>query len=862
MIVDAIIAQFQQRFEYEKRAQVCLWFDEKGEFSRVLPAIRDFLGQMKKPPFVLLEYDPETFHGQIWIKHQVYKETHILPAGDRAKKRFVVYLPLSEERMERPDENGEHHLELLTEYGIAGLIWQIGGKRPTLFSFIRQIGIGLPENPSDQRKLWDGGRDSLLSKYVSRFSNRPAEFWNVLLTPEMAQTRLIGDVDQTIFDLAFDPDSGLANLQNQGFLREFLNTVREQYGFDAPMKDPADWIQEFVTVLALTETFLAYGESPEFPFIDRLPALTLRERHVQLLRRWLRDAENRPVWDRWITEVEAKIDLSSWASDREGLSFAFPHLVKLRWDKMLEGFEPASAKLSDVTEFFEKHSSTLQKEVEFSKSSHISAGPWHVLTALGRLLTLIQDAKEQINRAESTTGLANIYVELAPKVDGLHLDLRRQTSEHELPTIGLVADRAYADYANILNQRFFEMLSAQDVADVPGIMPVKEKIQTAIWHAKGKRAVLIVDGLRYDCAHAIKEALPGFEIKISPLRAMLPAVTPIGMTALLPLSDKDVKLEHHGNNIRLMVGGKDMSQRENRLDYLIEFGADCHDIGKIEETDKPPKKLGDLLVVFGHEAIDHIGHGNADVLIRHLHLEIEQLARLIRKLHKWGYPTVHVVTDHGFILVDPDRLPPEVTCKEEWCYVLKERFALIPAHADIPPKSFPFEWDERVRVAVPPGMAFFRREKAFSHGGATLQEMIIPHLISRSHAKRQKSFNIEVVISSDMLVQGVVKVTLRAVAEDVNQPLQTELFAGAKRSIILNVLRSDETGMKISVLAGGKPKEVQLDLLQNKEQKVSLFFGTSLKFQTGELLDLDIRDAETGEQFPPGGLKLTIGRNM
>jgi hypothetical protein len=824
--------------------------------------MRDFLGQMKKAPFVLLEYDPEMSHGQIWMKHQIYKETHTLPQGERAKKRFVVYLPLAEDRLEKPDDNGKHHLELLTEYRIAGLLWRIGGKRPTLFSFIRQVGVSLPENPSDQRKLWDGGRDSLLSKYVSRFANRPSEFWSTLLTPEMAQTRLIGDVGQTIFDMALDPEATWTDLQDEGFHKEFLNSVREQYGFDAIMKDPADWIQEFVTILALTETFLGYSEPPDFPFVDRLPALALREHHVQLLRRWLRDAENRPVWDRWITEVESKIDLSEWASNREGLSFAFPHLVKLRWETVMEVFDQASVKLSDVTEFFKNHSSMLQKEVEFSKSSHVSVGFWNVLASIGRLLKLIHDAKERIQEEESATGLVNLYSELAPAVDGRHLNLRRQTAEHELPTIGQVADRAYADYANTLNQRFFDMLLTQDVADIPGVMSVDQKVETAIWHAKGKRAVLIVDGLRYDCAHSIKDALPSFEIKINPVRAILPAVTPIGMTALLPLLGKGVKLEHQGNNIRLLVNGKDMSQRQNRLNYLIEFGADCYDITKIEEIDKPPKKISDLLVVFGHEAIDDIGHGNADVLIRHLHLEIERLARLIRKLHNWGYPTVHVVTDHGFILVDPERLPPEVPCDKEWCYVLKERFALVPAHADISLKTFPFEWDETVRVAIPPGMAFFKREKAFSHGGATLQEMIIPHLISRSHAKKRKTFNIEVVISSDTLLQGVAKVTLRASAEDVSQPIQTGMFAGAKRSILLNVLRPDESGAKRSVLAGGKPKEVQLDLAQNKEQKVSLFFHTSLKFQAGELLDLDIRDAETGEQFPPGGLKLTIGRNM
>ena len=73
---------------------------------------------------------------------------------------------------------------------------------PKLFSFLRQAGISLPEGPSEQRRLYEGGADSLLAKYVAKFVDRPADFWSTTLTPEVAQSRLIGDADQTILDLA------------------------------------------------------------------------------------------------------------------------------------------------------------------------------------------------------------------------------------------------------------------------------------------------------------------------------------------------------------------------------------------------------------------------------------------------------------------------------------------------------------------------------------------------------------------------------------------------------------------------------------------------------------------------------------
>jgi len=55
MILDVLVAQFQQRFQHEKRTQVGLWFDDKGEFTLLLLAFRAHLSAMHSPPFELLE---------------------------------------------------------------------------------------------------------------------------------------------------------------------------------------------------------------------------------------------------------------------------------------------------------------------------------------------------------------------------------------------------------------------------------------------------------------------------------------------------------------------------------------------------------------------------------------------------------------------------------------------------------------------------------------------------------------------------------------------------------------------------------------------------------------------------------------
>ena len=860
MILDALVNQFVQRFQHEKRAQVCLWFDECREFVRLLPALREHLAAMAQPPFQLLEYDEAKCHGQIWLKHQIWRTLNAASPADQKHLRFVTYVPLSQDRCEKAGVDGEPPLDLLAEYCLAGIVWQVNGRRPRLFSFLRQAGISLPEQPSEQRRLYEGGADSLLAKYVAKFVGLPSDFWSITLTPEIARSRLIGDADQAIFELALDPEGTWKGLGDNGLVPEFLSIVRERYGFETAHASPVDLVREFVATLALTETFLGYDEPSDFPFRDRLPPTPLRTHHVQLLQRWLRDAESREAWDHWIQEVEATIDLSGWAHGRPGLSFGLPHLIRQRWDEIRRMFEQAAPKASTTAEFFERYGELIAKEAEFGKTSHASIGEWSILRNLGDFVKVCRDAEAKAGKVAAVNELAHLYVDMVTAIELRHIQIRSRAEDHDLPSAIRVADRAYAGYANALNTRFFQALLTTGSAAVPGIPDVSEHLEQRIWQATGRRAVVIVDALRYDCALAIKDGLQEQEVVVEPVVAMLPTVTAIGMTALLPLTDAKTGLKIKATGLHPIVNGKDMAALSNRIAYLDGFGATCLDIADAEAASEAPHGAGELLVVFGHNDVDHIGHGEAQTLIRHVQLEVDRLTRLVRKIHRWGYPLVHVVTDHGFVLLDEARLPEEVPCNKDWCHVYKERFAIVPATTDLPVATFPFHWDRGVMVAVPPGLAFFKTGKSFSHGGAAIQEIVIPHLFSTSRMTTEKRIGVHVVLPTFRLNRTAVKVLLRPQSTSIASSGQLDLFTETGRTLALDVLQTDAAGQRTSILATG-PREVRLEP-RDTEQAVTLFFHTAASFQTGELLDLDIHDGETAEQIPPGGIKLTVGRDM
>jgi hypothetical protein len=860
MIPEVFTAQILQRFQLEKRANVCLWFDPTREFARLLPSFRRHLESLVQAPFELLEYDAHTLHGQVWLKHQVHAAMAALSPAERTKRRFLLYLPLPEDRLDTPSERGEHHLELLEEFRVAGLIWRIGGKRPSLFRFLREVGVPLTTAAAEQRKLYEGGHDSLLAKYTAKFAERPRVFWEAQLTPAIAQNRLLGDADQTLIQLAIDPETTWAELEAKGLTAEFLAAVQERYGFVHPTPSPAEWLQAFVATLALTETFQGYGDPADFPFVDRLPPLAARPLMEDLLKRWLRDSQGRAAWDHCIAAVEADLDLSAWASSREGLSFAFPHLVQLRWDQVRAELEAAASKISDTEDFLAERKELIKLEAEYARSSDNPIGGWGALRVLAGFVEQCRLGQHQVAGAAGCGDLAQVYLSNASGIERQHVVLRRDAEDLGLHAISQIADRSYAAYTNALNGRFFKAYATSKSPALDGIPPVTAKLEQGLWGVSQRQAVIIVDALRYDCALAIAGLLKGQDVTVEPLLAELPTITPIGMTALMPISGAEVALKVSANNLRPFVNGKDCSQRSERVKFMESFGADCRKIEAIETANKPPVDLGDLLVVVGHDQVDHIGHGSASNLILHLDIEMERIARLIRKLHRWGFELVHVLTDHGFILLEESKLPDEVACDKGWCLVRKERYALIPAQADVPLVSFPCSWDSAVRVAVPPGLAFFMAEKSFSHGGASLQELIIPHLVSKSAAKADKRIGIEVVLPTYELMRTGVKVVIRPIIDGAGG--QMSLFTGIGRTLSLDVRRQNvgtEAGER--VLASPQPKELVVEPGKG-EQSVTLFFLTTQSFKKGELLELDIRDLDTGEQFPPGGIKLTISRDM
>src|SRR5690606_15143954 len=133
--------------------------------------------------------------------------------------------------------------------------------------------------------------------------------------------------------------------------------------------NPVLWVTSLVETVALTEAYLNYGEAEDFPFRKRLPPLAKRKAQVDLLLRWLRDAEARPAWDQWIAQVEKHINLTNWAKEKEGAAYGFPHLVELRWKRLVSRLDGAAGKKDAMRLFVEEECPRIKSETEVARAS-------------------------------------------------------------------------------------------------------------------------------------------------------------------------------------------------------------------------------------------------------------------------------------------------------------------------------------------------------------------------------------------------------------------------------------------------------------------------------------------------------------
>jgi hypothetical protein len=308
--------------------------------------------------------------------------------------------------------------------------------------------------------------------------------------------------------------------------------------------------------------------------------------------------------------------------------------------------------------------------------------------------------------------------------------------------------RLNLDYAKFMNELNLNWIASVNKYGFDGVDLLRQKDFYDKYEKPGVKLVVIVsDAFRYELAQELVQEMAKSKHKatIEAAIAQLPTETKFCKPALLPHET----LEFDGSDVPTMkVDGKVLVSTDSRTEQLLKYVPDaaCIDYKQMENMTLAEKRefFKRPLVYIFHNRVDEDGH---DVIpsvkdwSQACRQAIDELAALVRSLHaSINVSNVIVTADHGFIFNDIEIADKDKHCVSEESLEKKSRYYLTQSGAKVFGISkFPLSKvsgmkADDVYVAVPDGTNRIAVPGGynFAHGGASLQEMIIPVIRSNS----------------------------------------------------------------------------------------------------------------------------------
>ena len=306
-----------------------------------------------------------------------------------------------------------------------------------------------------------------------------------------------------------------------------------------------------------------------------------------------------------------------------------------------------------------------------------------------------------------------------------------------------------------------------------------------------KVCVIISDAMRYEVGHELLSLIrqeDRYSAELDPILAMLPSYTQLGMAALLPNRSLTFVDDNSGT---VLVDGQKSQGTANRnkiLKTALNGRGEAISSEKLMQLNRDESrellKNNDVIYIY-HNHIDHIGdqmHSEGQTF-EATEKALVDVIKLIKKLTAANANNILVTADHGFIyqhqtLDESDFSSVEV--KGDTILSRGRRFALGKGLIDssslhkFSAKQLGLEGE--MEVQIPKSINRLRLQGSgsrFVHGGASLQEVVIPVL--KINKKRQSDISfVEVDIlrgASSVITSGQLAVTLYQ-AEPVTDKIQ------------------------------------------------------------------------------------------
>ena len=295
----------------------------------------------------------------------------------------------------------------------------------------------------------------------------------------------------------------------------------------------------------------------------------------------------------------------------------------------------------------------------------------------------------------------------------------------------------------------------------PGSNQVNEA--TAEYAVAGE-VVFFVDGLRYDIAQRLNQALQRLgAVTLSANWAALPSVTATAKAAVTPVHNRLTgRTTDRDFEPSLLDDDKDFSAYYLKK-FLQEKGWQY-----LEEGDSGDP-ASNAWVQSGD--IDKEGHVKGLKLAARIDTLLAEVVERVEELLSAGWRKIRIVTDHGWMLTPAPMVKVELAkhlTETRW-----SRCAVIKDSVDSGYQQVGWYWNSSVSIAMAPGACSFKAGQHYDHGGLSLQECLTPVIEVRSTQAPVTTSAISATLSDLRWLGLTCKVQAQTSAEGVLAVLRT-----------------------------------------------------------------------------------------
>ena len=376
-----------------------------------------------------------------------------------------------------------------------------------------------------------------------------------------------------------------------------------------------------------------------------------------------------------------------------------------------------------------------------------SQAQWQLLQAAARLLEACEDADRQLpDHSRSQERLIDFYLAGLREVDRLQRELEQAAGDH-VDADGKLADvvaQARTSYQRLVNRVQGLFLRHLEQAGWPPAgrlanADVFDKLVAPRLQESGRRvALLFIDALRYELGVELQRQIAtSSPAELQAAFAQLPSVTPVGMASLLPGAGQHLRLVRKGDDLVPTLGEQPLSTVDQRMDVLRKrYGQRFHEVG-LSEFVRGKGVIAapvELLALRSNEMDSDFEH-NPEAAPGLISRTFQRIAAAIHKLRGLGFQEAIIVTDHGFYL-NTAAEAGDVCIKPSGKWTnLHERMLLGDGTGDsasivLSAASLGIKGDVN-QVAIPRAMVAYRAGQWYFHGGASLQEAVVPVITVR-----------------------------------------------------------------------------------------------------------------------------------